>query len=130
MAKVFGIAKIKNDGNKKLVSVVDNNQSINITEYMENILKEYITNNTFYEKYKNEYEKITYETIKCNKLKKLYSYLIEVKNIIYDKQKSSLSLEDKDHIFLELKNISMLESVIMNYLLKDHSKNEYILLFY
>ena len=38
--------------------------------------------------------------------------------------------EDKDHIFLELKNISMLESVIMNYLLKDHSKNEYILLFY
>ena len=70
MAKVFGIAKIKNDGNKKLVSVVDNNQSINITEYMENILKEYITNNTFYEKYKNEYEKITYETIKCNKLKK------------------------------------------------------------
>lgn len=130
MSKKLGIAKIKNDNGKKIFSKIDYDMSIIITEYTENIIEEFISKNSFYEKFRNEYEKIYYETIKYNKLKKLNSKLSKVKLSIFEKYKNVKALEDKDKLFLELKNITLLESMIINYFLMQNKNNEYILVFY
>lgn len=130
MSKKLGIAKIKNDNGKKIFSKIDYDMSIIITEYTENIIEEFISKNSFYEKFRNEYEKIYYETIKYNKLKKLNSKLSKVKLSIFEKYKNVKALEDKDKLFLELKNITSLESMIINYFLMQNKNNEYILVFY
>ena len=130
MSKKLGIAKIKNDNGKKIFSKIDYDMSIIITEYTENIIEEFISKNSFYEKFRNEYEKIYYETVKYNKLKKLNSKLSKVKLSIFEKYKNVKALEDKDKLFLELKNITSLESMIINYFLIQNKNNEYILVFY
>ena len=124
MSKKLGIAKIKNDNGKKIFSKIDYDMSIIITEYTENIIEEFISKNSFYEKFRNEYEKIYYETIKYNKLKKLNSKLSKVKLSIFEKYKNVKALEDKDKLFLELKNITSLESMIINYFLMQNKNNK------
>lgn len=130
MSKKLGLAKVKNDNGKKVFSNINYDMSIIITEYIENIIEEFISKNLFYEKFRNEYEKIYYETIKYNKLKKVNSKLSKVKLSIYEKYKNVQALEDKDKLFLELENITSLEGMIINYFLMKNKNNEYILVFY
>lgn len=130
MSKKLGVAKVKNDNGKKVFSNINYDMSIIITEYIENIIEEFISKKLFYEKSRNEYEKIYYETIKYNKLKKINSKLSKVKLSIYEKYKNVQALEDKDKLFLELENITSLEGMIINYFLMQNKNNEYILVFY
>lgn len=130
MSKKLGLAKVKNCNGKKVFSNINYDMSIIITEYIENIIEEFISKNLFYEKYRNEYEKVYYETIKYNKLKKVNSKLSKVKLSIYKKYKNVQALEDKDKLFLELENITSLEGMIINYFLMQSKNNEYILVFY
>lgn len=130
MSKKLGVAKVKNDNGKKVFSNINYDMSIIITEYIENIIEEFISKKLFYEKSRNEYEKIYYETIKHNKLKKINSKLSKVKLSIYEKYKNVQALEDKDKLFLELENITSLEGMIINYFLMQNKNNECILVFY
>ena len=106
---------------------IDENNVFIISEYADELIYEYVDERIFYEKYKDEYEEVSYKVINDSNIETVINILFEEENKLFEKYKKTKSSEEKNDIFEKLFNTSSIKDVILKHFIL---KNENILVIY
>lgn len=120
------VASVIKDNDKELLNIDENNVFI-ISEYADELIYEYVDERIFYEKYKDEYEEVSYKVINDSNIETVINILFEEENKLFEKYKKTKSSEEKNDIFEKLFNTSSIKDVILKHFIL---KNENILVIY
>ncbi|MEI0486633.1 hypothetical protein [Brachyspira intermedia] len=126
MSMSLTVASVIKDNDKELLNIDENNVFI-ISEYADELIYEYVDERIFYEKYKDEYEEVSYKVINDSNIETVINILFEEENKLFEKYKKTKSSEEKNDIFEKLFNTSSIKDVILKHFIL---KNENILVIY
>lgn len=114
MSMSIAIAKINIKDNKECISInVDS--SLNITDYLNELISDNFVEKIFYEEYKGKYDEIYYKVVENNHIKEIYNNLSSTEIELFEEYFKSKALIDKDEIAKKLENISDIKNLFIRY---------------
>lgn len=126
MSMSLTVASVIKDNDKELLNIDENNVFV-ISEYADELIYEYVDERIFYEKYKDEYEEVSYKVINDSNIETVINILYEEENSLFEKYKKTKSAEERNDIFEKLFNIASIKNVIIKHFIL---KNKNILVIY
>lgn len=114
MSMSIAIAKINIKDNKECISI-NEDSSLNITDYLNELISDNFVEKIFYEEYKGKYDEISYKVIENNHIEKIYNNLFSTESELFEEYFKSKALIDKDEIAKKLENISDIKNLFIRY---------------
>lgn len=114
MSMSIAIAKINIKDNKECISINEDG-SLNITDYLNELISDNFREKIFYEEYKGKYDEISYKVVENNHIEKIYNNLSSTEIELFGEYFKSKALIDKDEIAKKLENISDIKNLFIRY---------------
>lgn len=114
MSMSIAIAKINIKDNKECISINEDG-SLNITDYLNELISDNFVEKIFYEEYKGKYDEISYKVVENNHIEKIYNNLSSTESELFGEYFKSKALIDKDEIAKKLENISDIKNLFIRY---------------
>lgn len=114
MSMSIAIAKINIKDNKECISINEDG-SLNITDYLNELISDNFVEKIFYEEYKGKYDEISYKVVENNHIEKIYNNLFSTESELFEEYFKSKALIDKDEIAKKLENISDIKNLFIRY---------------
>ena len=114
MSMSIAIAKININDNKECISI-NEDSSLNITDYLNELISDNFVEKIFYEEYKGKYDEISYKVVENNHIKAIYNNLFSTESELFEEYFKSKALIDKDEIAKKLENISDIKNLFIRY---------------
>lgn len=114
MSMSIAIAKINIKDNKECITINENGSLI-ITDYLNELISDNFREKIFYEEYKGKYDEISYKVVKNNHIEKIYNNLFSAESELFKEYFKSKALIDKDEIAQKLENISDIKNLLIRY---------------
>lgn len=114
MSMSIAIAKINIKDNKECISINEDG-SLNITDYLNELISDNFVEKIFYEEYKGKYDEISYKVVENNHIEKIYNNLFSTESELFEGYFKSKALIDKDEIAKKLENISDIKNLFIRY---------------
>lgn len=114
MSMSIAIAKINIKDNKECISI-NEESSLNITDYLNELISDNFVEKIFYEEYKGKYDEISYKVVENNHIKEIYNNLFSTESELFEEYFKSKALIDKDEIAKKLENISDIKNLFIRY---------------
>lgn len=114
MSMSIAIAKINIKDNKECISI-NEDSSLNITDYLNELISDNFREKIFYEEYKGKYDEISYKVVENNHIEKIYNNLFSTEIELFEEYFKSKALIDKDEISKKLENISDIKNIFIRY---------------
>lgn len=114
MSMSIAIAKININDNKECISI-NEDSSLNITDYLNELISDNFVEKIFYEEYKGKYDEISYKVVENNHIEKIYNNLFSTESELFEEYFKSKALIDKDEIAKKLENISDIKNLFIRY---------------
>lgn len=114
MSMSIAIAKININDNKECISINEDG-SLNITDYLNELISDNFVEKIFYEEYKGKYDEISYKVVENNHIKEIYNNLFSTESELFEEYFKSKALIDKDEIAKKLENISDIKNLFIRY---------------
>lgn len=114
MSMSIAIAKINIKDNKECISINEDG-SLNITDYLNELISDNFVEKIFYEEYKGKYDEIYYKVVENNHIKEIYNNLSSTEIELFEEYFKSKALIDKDEIAKKLENISDIKNLFIRY---------------
>lgn len=114
MSMSIAIAKINIKDNKECISI-NEDSSLNITDYLNELISDNFVEKIFYEEYKGKYDEISYKVVENNHIEKIYNNLFSTESELFEEYFKSKALIDKDEIVKKLENISDIKNLFIRY---------------
>lgn len=114
MSMSIAIAKINIKDNKECISINEDG-SLNITDYLNELISDNFVEKIFYEEYKGKYDEISYKVVENNHIKEIYNNLFSTESELFEEYFKSKALIDKNEIAKKLENISDIKNLFIRY---------------
>lgn len=114
MSMSIATATINIKDNKEYIST-NKAGSLNITDYLNELISDNFREKIFYEEYKGKYDEISYKVIENNHIEKISNNLFSAESELFETYFKSKALIDKDEIAQKLENISDIKSFFIRY---------------
>lgn len=114
MSMSIAIAKINIKDNKECITINENGSLI-ITDYLNELISDNFREKIFYEEYKGKYDEISYKVVENNHIEKIYNNLFSAESELFKEYFKSKALIDKDEIAQKLENISDIKNLLIRY---------------
>ena len=114
MSMSIAIAKINIKDNKECISI-NENDSLIITDYLNELISDNFREKMFYEGGKDEYEEIFHKVVENNHIEKISNNLFSSEKQLFKEYFETKALIDKDEIAQKLENISDIKSLFIRY---------------
>lgn len=101
MSMSIAIAKINIKDNKECISI-NENDSLIITDYLNELISDNFVEKIFYEEYKGKYDEVSYKIIEKNHIEKISNNLFSAESELFKEYFKSKALIDKDEIAQKL----------------------------
>jgi hypothetical protein len=107
-------ATISIKDNKECISINENGSLI-ITDYLNELISDNFVEKIFYEEYKGKYDEISYKVVENNHIEKIFNNLFSAESELFKEYFKSKALIDKDEIAQKLENISDIKNLLIRY---------------
>lgn len=114
MSMSIATAKINIKDNKECISI-NQNDSLIITDYLNELISDNFVEKIFYEEYKGKYDEISYKIIEKNHIEEISNNLFSAESELFKEYFKSKALIDKDEIAQKLENISDIKNLFIRY---------------
>ena len=127
MSMSIAIAKINIKDNKECISI-NENDSLIITDYLNELISDNFVEKIFYEEYKGKYDEISYKVVENNHIEEISNNLFSSESELFKEYFKSKALIDKDEIAQKLENISDIKNLFIRYFISKE-KNTVIIIY-
>ena len=127
MSMSIAIAKINIKDNKECISI-NENDSLIITDCLNELISDNFVEKIFYEEYKGKYDEVYYKIVEKNHLKEISNNLFSAESELFKEYFKSKALIDKDEIAQKLENISDIKNLFIRYFISKE-KNKVIIIY-
>ncbi|CCY76723.1 hypothetical protein EPJ64_11090 [Brachyspira aalborgi] len=114
MSMSIATATISIKDNKECISINENGSLI-ITDYLNELISDNFVEKIFYEEYKGKYDEISYKVVENNHIEKIFNNLFSAESELFKEYFKSKALIDKDEIAQKLENISDIKNLLIRY---------------
>ena len=114
MSMSIATATISIKDNKECISI-NENDSLIITDYLNELISDNFREKMFYEGGKDEYEEIFHKVVENNHIEKISNNLFSSEKQLFKEYFETKALIDKDEIAQKLDNISDIKSLFIRY---------------
>ena len=114
MSMSISTATICIKDNKECISINENGSLI-ITDYLNELISDNFVEKIFYEEYKGKYDEISYKVVENNHIEKIFNNLFSAESELFKEYFKSKALIDKDEIAQKLENISDIKNLLIRY---------------
>ena len=114
MSMSIATATISIKDNKECISINENGSLI-ITDYLNELISDNFVEKIFYEEYKGKYDEISYKVVENNHIEKIFNNLFSAESELFKEYFKSKALIDKDEIAQKLENISDIKNLLVRY---------------
>lgn len=114
MSMSITIATINIKDNKECIEI-NENDSLIITDYLNELISDNFAEKIFYEEYKGEYDEISYKILENNHIEEIFNNLFSEEIKLFKEYFESKALIDKDEISKKLENISDIKNIFIRY---------------
>ncbi len=116
MSMSIATATISIKDNKECITINENGSLI-ITDYLNELISDNFVEKMFYEEGKDEYEEIFHKIVENNHIERISNNLFSAESELFEEYFKSKALIDKDKIVQKLENISDIKSLFIKYLI-------------
>lgn len=116
MSMSIATATISIKDNKECITINENGSLI-ITDYLNELISDNFIEKMFYEEGKDEYEEIFHKIVENNHIERISNNLFSAESELFEEYFKSKALIDKDKIAQKLENISDIKSLFIKYLI-------------
>lgn len=116
MSMSIATATISIKDNKECITINENGSLI-ITDYLNELISDNFAEKMFYEEGKDEYEEIFHKVVENNHIERISNNLFSAESELFEEYFKSKALIDKDKIAQKLENISDIKSLFIKYLI-------------
>ncbi|TXJ42775.1 hypothetical protein EPJ70_12590 [Brachyspira aalborgi] len=116
MSMSIATATISIKDNKECITINENGSLI-ITDYLNELISDNFVEKMFYEEGKDEYEEIFHKVVENNHIERISNNLFSAESELFEEYFKSKALIDKDKIAQKLENISDIKSLFIKYLI-------------
>ena len=114
MSMSIATSTISIKDNKECISINENGSLI-ITDYLNELISDNFVEKIFYEEYKGKYDEISYKVVENNHIEKIFNNLFSAESELFKEYFKSKALIDKDEIAQKLENISDIKNLLIRY---------------
>lgn len=127
MSMSIATATISIKYNKECISI-NENDSLIITDYLNELISDNFREKIFYEEYKGKYDEISYKVVEKNHIEKISNNLFSAESELFKEYFKSKALIDKDEIAQKLENISDIKNLFIRYFISKE-KDKVIIIY-
>lgn len=127
MSMSISTATISINDNKECITINENGSLI-ITDYLNELISDNFVEKMFYEKGKDEYEEIFHKIVENNHIERISNNLFSAESELFEEYFKSKALIDKDKIVQKLENISDIKNLFIRYFISKE-KDKVIIIY-
>lgn len=127
MSMSIATATVSIKDNKECISI-NENDSLIITDYLNELISDNFVEKIFYEEYKGKYDEVSYKVVENNHIEEISNNLFSSESKLFKEYFKSKALIDKDEIAQKLENISDIKNLFIRYFISKE-KNTVIIIY-